>query len=304
MCSDAEITNMIPNFPNFKPIDLEIKNSLNSYLEKYAVNICDLGLGYLYIWQTVDNSQVTLINDNLCILNNTEYAGKFFLEPIGTQNIPQTIETCLKHSGKISNISEDFYTRFPELAKYTPHELPDNFDYIYSTQSLAELAGTKFHDKRNHIHKFKRNYPYYKYLPITPDFLPKAIAIFESWAKDNPANTTQKITAKMQKDALINTFKYFTDCNISGGYIESEQKIFGFIIGSPLNNNTFGMHFQYCLSDIPGIYQILSQEFCQQIRQQYLYVNLEEDLGMPGLKKMKLSYHPEKIIKKYEITKA
>ena len=43
--------------------------------------------------------------------------------------------------------------------------------------------------------------------------------------------------------------------------------------------------------------------FCADAAKNYKYVNREEDVGVPGLRKSKESYHPVKMIKKYMLTK-
>jgi predicted acetyltransferase len=40
------------------------------------------------------------------------------------------------------------------------------------------------------------------------------------------------------------------------------------------------------------VYTVIRHEFMQRIPEQYIYINLEEDMGLPGLRRAKSSYHP------------
>ena len=65
-----------------------------------------------------------------------------------------------------------------------------------------------------------------------------------------------------------------------------------------MNHDTFAVHIEKADSHIDGSYNILNQEFARHIPEQYVYLNREEDLGIPGLRKAKLSYRPVILLEK------
>lgn len=287
-----------------KPINISLEKNLASYLEEYQPDIHEFCLANFYIWSHIDHPELKFVNDNLCIFIRSSINLPYFLEPIGNKNLDDTVSNCLQ-SGYSMRVSERFLKKINLSSKYQISELRDEFDYVYKTEILADLKGTKFHAKRNHIARFKREFPKFKCLPIKSLSKEAALKIFEKWAifhkANNNNNNAKYITIDMQKNALVNAFDYIDCCNIWGVYIEVSDLAVGFILGSPLNQNTFVIHVEYALPDIPGIYQMLLQQICLELKAKFSYINLEQDLGILGLRKMKLSYYPDHLQKKYEI---
>jgi hypothetical protein len=61
--------------------------------------------------------------------------------------------------------------------------------------------------------------------------------------------------------------------------------------------------FERALRDKKGLYQVINQETARAIAAQGLaFINREEDLGDPGLRRAKLSYHPVRLEAKHTLT--
>ena len=79
-------------------------------------------------------------------------------------------------------------------------------------------------------------------------------------------------------------------------------KLAAFSIGEPISRSVFGVHIEKADIQYHGAYPAMAQQFAAHFAQDYAYLNREEDLGIPGLRKSKLSYHPVALLEKYVVT--
>ncbi|MBI5400125.1 DUF2156 domain-containing protein [Candidatus Saganbacteria bacterium] len=262
---------------------------------------CEVSPANLLIWQDFDRPQITLINDNLCLFISPINEKPFFLEPLGNQQLLATIETALNHCGKISRVTETFVKQLPQN-QFKICCLRAHFDYLYETKVLAELKGRRFDGKRNHIKRFRLRHQNYTYQPLQPEAETACLQLFEEWfAARQESRHFPRLARTAQRQALVKAFKYFKEINCRGGVLKIEDQVKGFIMGSPLNDRTISVHFQYGHPSVQGIFPTLLWEACNKTFADFNCLNLEQDLGIPGLRQSKLSYSPE-LVKKFEIT--
>ena len=77
------------------------------------------------------------------------------------------------------------------------------------------------------------------------------------------------------------------------GALRVDGKIIAFTFGSSINQDTFDIHVEKADISYEGAFAMINREFAKRIPEQYTYINREEDLGLEGLRKSKLSYKPE-----------
>lgn len=293
---------MIPEFPKFKSIDENDFNEILFFLKGSAANICELNLANLFIWKDFDRPEASIINGNLCIRINSLLELPYFLEPLGQNKIEETIAICLSHSKKLSRISENFVKNINK-EKYKICCIRPQFDYIYSTEELSELKGKKYDGKRNHIKKFTRLNPEVKIVEIKKEDKTVAVDLFEKWFTEKQyVRYFSKMAHDAQKSAVSYAFDYIKELNIRGSALFSGNTLACFMLGSPINKNVFSAHFHYCNPNFQGAQQVMLSNFCSKIKDEFKMINLEQDLGIQGIRHSKMSYHPLKIEKKFEIT--
>jgi hypothetical protein len=175
----------------------------------------------------------------------------------------------------------------------------DHYDYVYLSESLGELAGRKYSKKRNHINQFLRYYDY-QYSPLSPELVPGCMALAEVWCEQRLCEEDISLTHEFCgiRDALHN----FELLKIEGGAIIIEGKIQAFALGELLNETTAVVHIEKANPEYHGIYPMMTREFsAQRWLGSVKYINREQDVGEPGLRRAKESYYPDHMVKKFEI---
>ena len=89
--------------------------------------------------------------------------------------------------------------------------------------------------------------------------------------------------------------------NLKGGVLKADNRIVGITIGEQLNSDTFVVHIEKALADVQGAYPMICNQFAKANAAELKYINREEDLGLEGLRKSKLSYKPAFMVDKYTV---
>ena len=163
-------------------------------------------------------------------------------------------------------------------------------DYIYLRSELASLSGKAFHKKKNHFSKFVRTYPDYKYYEIGACNIYDAQKVADAWYYEHlqDEDASQLAEYKAIKEALEN----FEELGLIGGIIYVNDSPCAMTIASKINENTVG---EYALN---GGYAAINKLFSEKL-DGVTWLNREEDIGIEGLRKAKLSYRPKIMLKKY-----
>jgi hypothetical protein len=292
---------------SFKPIAVEDRKTITSFTHDSEFLNCDFAFANMCSWRFLYDSAYTVTDGFLFIRFYVEEKGKkhsVYMFPLGNGDLRQAIDRIEKDAQtmgfplmllgltpKSLNLLDSL---FPGQFIYTPER--DYFDYIYHREDLIQLTGKKYQSKRNHINKFKKQYEY-AYLPITPDIAPQCMELERTWQKNNIHDKNKK-NLLLEQRSMAFAISHFNDLGLLGGVITVNGKIIAFTYGSPVNKYTFGIHVEKADIEYEGIYSVINQEFALQIPEQYNYINREEDLGLPGLRKSKLSYHPAILLEK------
>lgn len=286
----------LPRFPEFKLIGLEDKETISGFIRRFPSEACEINFANIFIWRNFERPKMTTINENLCVFCEPPSEPAYFLQPLGDTDIRETIETCLSFSPRLSRVPEVFILQHCHGLRNEPDL--NNFDYVYLTSDLIYLKGKKYDGKRNRIKKFEKSHSY-RYLRLSAEQLESCRRLFEQWVGAK-AEQRQPV-GEDQKAAILEALAYFQNLDLAGGAIEVEGRVEAFSIGGRLNADTAVIHIEIASPAYDGLSQLINREFVRNEWAAIKFINREQDVGVAGLRRAKLSYHPHHVVKKYNV---
>lgn len=176
----------------------------------------------------------------------------------------------------------------------------DSYDYVYAVEDLAELKGRKYQKKRNHVNRFRQSCPDHRQEPLSRGNVDAVRAFADRWyaqrLREDPHGDYH-----MERAALSRALSSLEELELEGLTLWEGDRLLAFTLGSPLSPDTFDIHFEKALPEVEGAYAAINQAFARWLRQTHpdlRYLNREDDLGMEGLRKAKLSYYPHHLTEK------
>jgi hypothetical protein len=290
---------------NFKTPDLSDLPLLKKYFEHNDFTNSGYSAAMLYLWSPAYDLKYAIVEDMLVCVHDDESFGCAF--PIGQGDPKPAIDRMMDYC-KERGIPFSMYGVTKELEKrliqmygdiFTFEYDRDEADYVYLSEKLISLSGKKYHGKRNHINRFNENHTW-SYEPITDENALECIVMLMQWKISNGASEDEAKSDEVC--AAKNALMYYKELGLVGGLIRCEGEIIAFSLGEPLTKDMFVVHFEKAFSSIQGAYPIINQQFVLHEASEYKYINREEDCGEEGLRKAKLSYHPEMMVEKAVVT--
>jgi uncharacterized protein len=266
----------------------------------------EAAFGTLFLWSDTYFSKVCRFEDFMLLCSGGDF--HTYNLPIGGEKPYEAMEAIIEdaHEKKIPfkmwGITQDGVAELQELFPGRfEFELDRNgSDYVYETSDLINLPGRRFHGKRNHLAQFERDYQW-SYEDITKDNLEDCKIVARKWCEANGGCSKENGGSK-EACALLKAFKYFKELELAGGLIRIDGEPVAFTIGEEINSQAYLLHFEKALDGYNGLYAAINHEFAARHLTGYQYVNREEDLGLEGLRRAKLSYHPAFLLQKYIVT--
>lgn len=279
----------------FHPIKLEDKQKYEKYYRAVYRMASDASFTTSYAWAESFYTKICIEDDVLCLQGKNKEGIPYFMMPVGTgdkekflrklyihcqeRSIPFSLHWLLKED--VSFINNIFHDTI-EI-----QESRNSAEYIYKTESLLSLSGKKLHSKRNHVNAFKSAYKY-NTEPITQE----NISISRDFVIAH-CNTSE------EKNAMERLFASYFLLNLTGMLLYVGETLVAVTAGEQICNDTALIHLEKADTKFTGSYPAVNQLFIENYFSHTKYINREEDMGIEGLRKAKLSYRPVFLLEKF-----
>lgn len=290
---------------DFKPIEIKDKAVFDKHYSNYPPVHSDNLFTTMISWKDYGKYQYTFFENNLIIMSRINDQIRL-RPPSGKYNkeiFDQVLRLAKKQNssypfGMINSQTKEFIDKnYPEI-KLEAHR--DYFDYVYLAADLAELAGSDYRKVRNRLNKFKKNTKY-NLETITNDNIENVISFLNRWCLWKDCESDPLLEA--EKKAILFSISNFFKLGLSGLAININGEIEAISVFEKINNNTAVVHYEKGSPDYDGIYKAINQETAKILQKDFRYINRESDMGMPGLRKAKISYRPHHMVEVFHVEK-
>lgn len=295
----------------FHALELKDKPWMDARLAEAGYRGCEYNFTSLYVWRRAFRHEVAevegFLTGHLC-----GKLGCSYLYPAGRGDAAPVIRLLARDAaergeplrllGLTAEQAAGLERAFPGAFEVTPDR--DSFDYVYDIDRLADLPGKRLHNKRNHISYFERSFPEWKFEPLTPAALPECLEMEREWYRRSTQREGAEEAGDLNQEdlALRDAVDHFEALGLEGGLIRLYGEVVAFTIGDRLGTDGYDVHFEKAYNELRGGYPLINREFARWVRSRHpevRWLNREEDMGVPGLRKAKESYYPDEMVEKH-----
>lgn len=291
---------------NFQRLKLTQKERYDSILFSCPPRGCEYSFANLFLW---GQQQAVFLHDCVAFFAHF-YDRSVYPYPIGPGDKKAVLDAIMEDAAqrglpcRITNMTdadrEELEGLYP--GKFLIKARRDSADYVYAIDDLADLRGRKFQKKRNHVNRFRLEHPDFQVEPLTCRNMPMVQNMVNDW-----------YLARLQSDphgdylleniAMARAFQNYEALGMEGIALVENGEILAMTMGSPMGRDMFDIHFEKAREDIEGAYAAVNCEFARYLRLKYpqtAFLDREDDMGLEGLRKAKLSYNPHHMVDKYQ----
>lgn len=289
---------------DFHRLSLSQKDKYEQLLFSCPPRGCEYSFANLFLW---GHQQVAFIHGCVAFFSHF-YGRSVYPYPIGSGDRRAVVEALLddaRERGIPCRITGILEADRAELEEWFPGRFTfrtdrDSFDYVYVIDDLADLKGRKFQKKRNHFNRFHAEHPHYEIQPITLCNMAPVQLMVNDWyqrrIREDPHGDYM-----LESIAMARAFQNLQALRLEGIQLLDGGEVLAVTMGSRLSDGAFDIHFEKAREDVDGAYAAINCEFARYLKQKHPEVTLldrEDDMGLEGLRKAKLSYNPHYLLQK------
>lgn len=292
----------------FKKIEV---NSIQEMLPFYAMRhnmTCDSVFLESYVWKDYYNVRYA-IWENKALLWLMENEGRCFsaMPLCREEDLPGAFAAIEEYFNEelgyplVINLADEYAVKYLNLPedKYLVEEQVDSRDYLYNGDAMRSLAGKKLHKKKNRVNAFKREYEgRYEYRRLCCSDSHDVWVFLDRWKQQKGEEVEEHLDYEVKgiHDILKNCSEF--SIHMGGVYIDGQMEAFTIGSYNPVEHMAV-IHIEKANPEINGLYQFINQQFLIEEFPEAEWVNREDDMGLEGLRKAKMTYYPADYARKY-----
>ena len=288
---------------DFHRIQLQDKEAYEQILMSCPTRGCEYAFCNLYFW---GRQEIAFLYG--CALFFTHVHGmSIYPYPIGSGDKKAALEAILADAQergipcRIAGMTREDHEELERLlpGRFYCRDDRDAADYVYTVEALADLKGKALQRKRNHVNRFRAANPDYTVVPITKENLDIARTLVEDWYIHKVETTGGDYL--LEQIAIERALNHYEALGLDGMILYCNGEPAAMTMASRMSPDTLDVHFEKALDQVDGAYAAINSEFAAYVRDKYpeiQYLDREDDMGLEGLRKAKLSYRPHHLVEK------
>ena len=289
-----------PRYPDYRNLHLEDKPFFDTLFQELQPRLSELTFAGLYLFRAAHSYQLSRLDDSVIVSGKGYDGSPYALSPLGGDEAGAT-QSLLTDGWDLYGGEELVSAATARGTEVIVLEDRDSFDYVYRRSDLAELPGNRYHKKKNRISYFTNRHEFTveEYRDRHRD---GCLALLDDWMRVHERVENGSLAQEVQ--ATAEALALSRQLALEGVVVLVAGEIRAFAFGERLNATTSVCHFQKADPFLDGLYQLVDREFNRRLFTDCEFVNREQDLGEPNLRKSKLSYHPVELVRKFRIRSA
>ena len=300
----------------FEPIAIEDKSRFGALFAAIQPQISDFTFSNLFMWRRLINLQACWTGGFAVILAIPRRYPPYAYAPAGDMadeaGFARAALLACEHframgwAPRFRSVPADVAPTLMRVLRACGFEAacePDRdfFDYVYDANDLIGLRGKRFDGKRNHISRFRRGYSFV-YEELAEAHIGECARIMRERCVEAGCACLGGELDACDRAPSMELLAHFGELDCRGAVIRVNGRCEAFTVGEELNRDTAVIYIEKANSAIHGLYAYINQQFCERAWPGMAYINREEDEGIEGLRKAKLSYHPARLVEKFTVT--
>lgn len=288
----------------FKPVTKQDGNKLKKYYRDCDYGLCEYSVGTKMMWRTTWKYQWAEVAGCL-VVHGVDEGRWIFDYPVAGPEGDETAALDAIDEVCVANGQVPLFTVVPEckvcsLTTRYPYLQVSNVrtwqDYVYYRQDLQLFAGRRYSGQRNHIKKFRSQWPDAEVRRLTA----ADAEVIERFWQDYEAEFPKGGNAKARDELALSKkmLRMIDKCwFIAGGMFDGE-KLIALALAEKCGESLI-IHIEKALYSYTGVYPTFVQAFADQFGDGCQWVNREDDAAERGLRTSKLQYGPAKLAGKF-----